>query len=121
MRFHSMTLSKPAPLSRRQAVAAKPAIIPLARIRRFRPCPDQFAIVERDYPQGVPLTAKAALDIQRKGGDVMWALARLMTKVQRQQFILYTLRLRQPHLVSLFEKAGLREHAAAIKRLRFRT
>src|SRR3990167_9799184 len=107
-------------------MTAKPTIIPLARIKRMKPCGYQdntgdYGVLMRLYPNGVPLTARAALAIQEAGGDVLWGLVRLMTKPQRQDFILYSLRLRQPWLIKLFRKAGLPQHARALAKLRFDT
>lgn len=96
-------------------------IIPLARIRRSRPCPDQFARLKELYPAGVPLTLPVARRIQKRGCDVLWGLTHLLTKEKRREFVLFTLRQRQPHLVKLLRNAGLKEHATKIGALKFET
>jgi len=67
------------------------------------------------------LTRENVWICHKAGLDVIWAACHMMTKEQRQEFILFTVRQRQPHLVELFTSIGLKEHATQIKNLRFDT
>lgn len=93
--------------------------ISLKRIQRWQPCYDQYERVAQLYPDGVPLSRETALVLHEAGLDVIWGLVRLMTRRQRQEFILFTLRLRQPYLVTLFRRANHGEQAKDIAALRF--
>ena len=95
-------------------------IITLERLERMKPCAEQYATVARMYPDGVPLTAAAIAALEAAGVDTMWAGLRLLTARQRLEFVVFTLRQRQPALVTLFGRAGLPEQAAAIEALRLR-
>ena len=95
-------------------------IITLERLERMKPCAEQYATVARMYPDGVPLTAAAIAALEPAGVDTMWAGLRLLTARQRREFVVFTLRQRQPALVTLFGRAGLPEQAAAIEALRLR-
>ena len=95
-------------------------IITLERLERMKPCAEQYATVARMYPDGVPLTAAAIAALEAAGVDTMWAGLRLLTARQRREFVVFTLRQRQPALVTLFGRAGLPEQAAAIEALRLR-
>ena len=96
----------------------KTRVITLARLRKLEPCADQYAIVARLYPSGVPLTTEAMAALEAAGVDTMWAGLRLLTAKQRSAFVIFTLRQRQTAMVTLFERVGLPEHAAAIEALR---
>ena len=84
-------------------------------------CRDQVDRFSGLYPKGMPLTAENVWACHKAGLDVIWAACHLMTKAQRQTFILYTLRQRQPHLVSLLARAGLKKQSVQIKSLKFDT
>jgi len=96
-------------------------ILTLARIRRYKPCERDMQIVANAYPDGVPMTAEAGKALRASGVDVLWLALRLLKPQGRRDFILFTLRQRQPHTVSLFRKAGDDATADAIAALRFDT
>lgn len=98
-----------------------PTIIPLARIRRMKPCPRDLEILERLYPDGIPLTYKDALRIRRAEGDVLWGLLHLLRKKQRQQFVLFALRQQQPMVVRELRDEGCDEIAEVVRSLQFST
>jgi len=98
-----------------------PLIISLRRIKRWGACDSQYKQVKTLYPNGVPLTVEAALRLHEAGIDVLWGALRLLTTGERVEFMLFTLRQRQPHLVSLLKAAGHEVHAVAVEALRFDT
>lgn len=98
-----------------------PDVIPISRIRRWGACTEHVTRIAALYPDGVPLTREAAFALQDAGVDVLWGLLRLMTKQERVEFALFTLRQRQPHLASLLRQADCEAHALAIEALRFDT
>lgn len=101
------------------ATETTPTIIPLRTIRAWRPCADDLARVREIYPGGVPLTVEAGVTLREAGVDVLWGALRLLTDEERTEFILFTLRQRQPHLIALYKRAGLAAEAETIARLRF--
>ena len=84
-------------------------------------CPEDRRKARRIYPDGIPLTLTAARKLMAAGVDVMWGLISLLDKRDRPDFMLFTLRQRQPHLVTLLTKAGLDEHAQNVAALKFNT
>lgn len=95
--------------------------ISLETIKSFGPCAEDYATVCRLYPRGVPLALEAYDALVAAKVDVWWVLPNLLDNAGRGEFVLHTLRYRQPRLVSLFRKAGLPEHADAIEACRFDT
>ena len=98
-----------------------PSILSLARLKRWHPCLSDYTKVAAAYPDGVPLTAEAGLALRAAGVDVQWAALRLLTPQGRRDFVLFTLRQRQPHVVSLFRAAGDTATADAIAACKFET
>ena len=96
---------------------AFPTVITIARIKRWGACNDAIEAIRQAYPDGVPCTRAAAIELYEQGVDVLWGALRLLTKAQRVEFILFTLRQRQPHVVTLLRRAGFDAHADAIARL----
>ena len=96
-------------------------IIPLASIRAAGACLDDYRIVARQYPRGVPLTYAAGDDLIERGVDVPWFLLTLLTPDQRVDFLLFSLELRRGPLAQLLDRAGLADEAGRVRALRFRT
>ncbi len=96
-------------------------IIPLAKIRRMEPCLQQFKQLKELYPDGVPLTLGAVKRIKAAELDARWGLLGLMDDAEAVDFLLFTLRQRQPHLVKLLRRVKLNNHAKAVKAVRFNT
>lgn len=95
-------------------------------LNRHRACKDGWVRPYHDvllvrYPKGVPVTLEAALEAHEAGIswlDILWvALHQLRNRQDRRDFIIFTLRQRQPHLAMLFRRAGLNDHARAITSL----
>ena len=84
----------------------KTRVITLARLRKLEPCADQYAIVARLYPSGVPLTTEAMAALEAAGVDTMWAGLRLLTAKQRSAFVIFTLRQRGPRGTSRVLASG---------------
>ena len=96
-------------------------IIHLSQIRRWQPCTEQYFIVAERYPKGVPLTMEAADALMIHGVDVVWGLLHLLGQRDRPEFILFTLRQRQQHLVALLRQAKLPIKADALAALTLET
>lgn len=101
-------------------------VLTLERLRRWGACRDDYAIVAELYPAGVPLApaeafVAAGMALQVRAIDVQWGMVRLLTRAQRAQFVLFTLRQRQPHLVSLLRGGGLHAEAEVVAALSFST
>ena len=96
-----------------------PNIVPMKTIASWRPCAGTLPALRKLYPDGIPLTLEAALNLHDKGFGVMWGLTHLLDTQQRRDLILFTLRQRQPHLVSILRKAALADQAEAIAALSF--
>jgi hypothetical protein len=83
-------------------------------LREQRACEAQLEIFQRVFPNGSDLT-EADLDKAITAGlDRLWSLLRLADGALRREFLVFTLRQRHPNIVALFERAGFKEHAAAI-------
>lgn len=78
---------------------------------------EQIARLRQRYPDGVPLTRAVGRELLVQGYPVVDFAVRLLDEEATRAFILFTLRQRQPHLVTLFRAAGLPEHAEAIAAL----
>src|SRR3972149_815693 len=98
------------PTSRRRL----PQEITLAWLRRHGACDGWHKTFQALFPRGAPLTREAAFKAHDAGLDVLWVGIALLTADERREFIVFTLKQRQPHLVSLFREAHLGGHAEAI-------
>jgi hypothetical protein len=98
-----------------------PRVISHRQIAAWGACSEQRNQIKDLYPDGVPLTRDAALSLHENGIDVLWGALRLLTEDERVEFLLFTLRQRQPYIVSLLRAAGLDQHASAVAALRFDT
>ena len=91
-------------------------------LRRRKACSNGWlAIMREHWPDGAPATLETAQAAHAAGvppEDILWVAIRLLgRKRDRQQFILFTLKQRQPYLVKLFKRAKLPDHADAIEAL----
>ncbi len=91
------------------------------QLAQWGACAEQREVVERLYPDGVPVTLEAAVALRTAGVDVLWGAVRLLSKALRRAFIRFTLDQRQEPVAVLFERAGLAPHATAIRALTPRT
>ena len=71
------------------------------------------------FPFGMPLTEENIWKCHGLGIDVIRIMCRLMTQEQRNEFIPFTMRQRQPNIVLLFQRAGLDKMANTIEALNF--
>lgn len=92
-----------------------PQAITLRWLRRHGACDGWEPTFRELFPDGAPVTLEAALKGYEAGLDVVWVAVRLLRRPEQREFIIFTLRQRQPHIVTLFQRAGLAEHAAKIE------
>jgi len=95
--------------------------LPTAAIRRMRPCDEEFGHVTRQYPTTIPLLPETVDLFVSQDVDVLWAGLRLLTNAERVGLILWTLRYRQPHVVTLLRASDMHAEAATFAALRFET
>lgn len=95
--------------------------IPLTTLKEWRACQHDYRVVARLFPDGVPLTMDAYHTLRSESVDVLWGAVRLLDRAGRVEFLLFTLRQRQPHLVAMLRRAGLDDHADNVASLRFDT
>jgi hypothetical protein len=103
-------------------MASRPKLITNHWLRRHQACEDGWQAIFADrWPEGAPVTLETALEAITAGiswADVMWVAVRcLPSRRKRREFIIFTLRQRQPHLVTLFRQVKLNAHAKAIEAL----
>ncbi len=82
-------------------------------------CIHQVESFAKLFPDGMPLTEENVWKCHEAGLDVVWAFCHLMTKVQRQAFLIFSLKQRQPYIATLFRQSGLNARARAIEKLTF--
>jgi len=84
-------------------------------LRQHQACPDQLKLFESTFPNGSKLTIKDYRKAEKAGLDSGWSLWHLLADHNlTKDFIVFTLRQRQPHVVSLLTKAGLSGQAASV-------
>jgi len=88
-------------------------------LERNRACRGQVDTFSALFPEGMPLTRENVATCHKANLDIVWAACHLMAKTQRRDFIIFTLKQRQPHIVDLFKQVGLHDHAEKIKALTF--
>ena len=91
-------------------------------LRNRKACRDGWVRVYHErWPDGAPAAIEVAIEARDAGiplQDILWVAVRcLPKKADRRNFIVFTLRQRQPHLVKLFRRAELIQHAKAIAAL----
>ena len=95
--------------------------IPTAAIRRLRPCDREIAVVARQYPTTIPLLPETIDLLVSQGVDVLWAGLQLLTNEERVGIILWSLRYRQPHIVTLLRSCAMHAEADTLAALQFET
>ena len=85
-----------------------PQAITLRWLRRHGACDGWEPKFRELFPDGAPITLEADL-------DVLWVAVRLLRPIERRDFIIFTLRQRQPHIANLFRRIGIAEHATKVE------
>jgi len=89
-------------------------------LRRRGACSSQIDKFAQMFPESMPLTQGNVWKCHEAGLDVIWGACHLlMNKGQRKEFIYFTLRQRQPHIVKLLIGAGLKGHTERVAELDF--
>ena len=92
-----------------------PQAITLRWLRRHGACDGWEPKFRELFPDGAPITLDAALKAQEADLDVLWVAVRLLRPIERRDFIIFTLRQRQPHIANLFRRIGIAEHATKVE------